>query len=94
MRRNVRRRILSAFNNRRVGAVGAKGVSNWLDGISTTHPSLSSWALAAMSSLMKGTETLGMRPEDSNPYRTAAVEDGPRSALPDGGRVRHARTGA
>ena len=42
---------------------------NWHDGIAATHPGSSNWALAAMSSMMKHTEALGLRREDSNPFR-------------------------
>ena len=66
---NVRRWILPAFGDRRVDAIGAKDVRGWFDGIAATHPGSSSWALASMSSLMKHAETLGLRPEDSNPCR-------------------------
>ena len=66
---NVRRWILPAFGDRRVDAIGAKDVRGWFDGIAATHPGSASWALAAMSSLMKHAETLGLRPEDSNPCR-------------------------
>ena len=65
----VRRWILPAFGSRRVDAIGAKDVRNWHDGIAATHPGSSSWVLAAMSSLMKHAETLGLRREDSNPCR-------------------------
>ena len=65
----VRRWILPAFGSRPVDAVGAKDVRNWHDGIAATHPGSANWALAAMSSLMKHAEALGLRPEDSNPCR-------------------------
>ena len=42
---------------------------NWHDGIATTHPGSGHWALAAMSSMMKHAEALGLRQEDSNPCR-------------------------
>ncbi|MDE0355178.1 MAG: hypothetical protein OXK20_05910 [Deltaproteobacteria bacterium] len=65
----VRRWILPAFGNRLVDAVSAKEVRTWIDGITASHPGSANWALAAMSSLMKHAETLGLRPEDSNPCR-------------------------
>ena len=65
----VRRWILPAFGNRRVDAISAKDVRTWRDGLTATHPGSTNWALAAMSSLMKHAETLGLRPEDSNPCR-------------------------
>ncbi|MDE0029564.1 MAG: integrase, partial [Deltaproteobacteria bacterium] len=65
----VRRWILPAFGNRLVDAVSAKEVRIWIDGITASHPGSANWALAAMSSLMKHTETLGFRLEDSNPCR-------------------------
>ncbi|MYA60480.1 MAG: site-specific integrase, partial [Chloroflexi bacterium] len=37
--------------------------------ITATHPGSANWALAAMSSLMKHAEALGLRSEDSNPCR-------------------------
>ena len=66
---NVRRWIEPAFSDRRVDAIGAKDVRSWFDGIAATHPGSASWALAAMWSMMKHSETLGLRPEDSNPCR-------------------------
>ena len=63
----VRRWILPAFGNRPVDAVGARDVRAWRDGLAAAHPGSANWALAAMSSLMKHAETLGLRPEDSNP---------------------------
>ena len=63
----VRRWILPAFGNRPVDAVGAKDVRAWRDSLAAAHPGSANWALAAMSSLMKHAETLGLRPEDSNP---------------------------
>ena len=65
----VRRWILPAFGNRPVDTIGAKDVRNWHDGIAATHPGSSNWALAAMSSMMKHAEALGLRREDSNPCR-------------------------
>ena len=65
----VQRWILPAFGNRLVDAVVAKDVRNWHDEIAATHPGSANWALAAMSSLMKHAETLGLRPESSNPCR-------------------------
>ncbi len=65
----VRRWILPAFGGRRVNAVGAKDVRNWHDGISATRPGSAHWALAAMSSMMKHAEALGLRREDSNPCK-------------------------
>ena len=43
--------------------------ASWIDGTAATHPSSANWALAAMSSVMKPSERLGLRPEDSNPCR-------------------------
>ena len=63
----VRRWLLPAFGNRPVDAIAAKDVRAWRDGLVATHPGSANWALAAMSSLMKHAETLGLRPEDSNP---------------------------
>ena len=65
----VRRWILPAFGNRPVDAIGAKDVRNWHDGISATYPGSAHWALAAMSSMMKHAEVLGLRREDSNPCK-------------------------
>ncbi len=65
----VRRRILPAFSNCPVDAIGAKDVRNWHDGIAAAHPGSANWTLAAMSSLMQHAETLGLRREDSNPCR-------------------------
>ena len=59
----------AAFGSRRVDDIGAKDVQRWHDGIAATHAGSSSWALAAMSSLMKHAKALGLRPEHSNPYR-------------------------
>ena len=65
----VRLRILPAFGNRPVDAIGAKDVRNWHDGIAATLPGAAHWALATMSLLMKHAETLGLRRENSNPCR-------------------------
>ena len=65
----VRRWILPAFGNRPVDAIGAKDVRPWHDDIAATHPGSAHWALAAMSSLMKHAEALGLRREDSNPCK-------------------------
>ena len=65
----VRRWILPAFGNRPVDAIGPKDMRTWRDGITATRSGSANWALAAMSSLMKHAETLGLRPEDSNPCR-------------------------
>ncbi len=65
----VRRWILPTFGNRPVDAIGAKDVRNWYDGIAATHPGPTNWALAAMSSMMKHAEALGLRREDSNPCK-------------------------
>ena len=63
----VRRWIVPAFGNRPVDAIAAKDVRAWRDGFVAKHSGSANWALAAMSSLMKHAETLGLRPEDSNP---------------------------
>ena len=65
----VRRFVLPAFGGRRVDAVGAKDVRGWFDDLTATRPGSANWALAAMSSLMKHAETLGLRREDSNPCK-------------------------
>ena len=65
----VRRFILPAFGNRPVDAIGAKDVRNWFDDLAVTRPGSANWALAAMSSLMKHAEALGLRREDSNPCK-------------------------
>ena len=65
----VRRFILPAFGDRRVDAVTAKDVRNWFDDLAVTHHGSANWALAAMSSLMKHAEALGLRREDSNPCK-------------------------
>ena len=65
----VRRWILPAFGNRPVDTIGAKDVRPWHDDIAATHPGSAHWALAAMSSLMKHAEALGLRREDSNPCK-------------------------
>ena len=65
----VRRWILPAFGNRPVDAIGAKDVRPWHDDISAKHPGSAHWALAAMSSMMKHAEALGLRREDSNPCK-------------------------
>ena len=67
--RTVRRWILPAFGNRPVDAIGAKDVRNWRDDIAATRPGSAHWALAAMSSMMKHAEALGLRREDSNPCK-------------------------
>ena len=61
--------ILPAFGDRRVDAVSAKDVRNWFDDLSVTRAGSANRALAVLSSLMKHAETLGLRPEDSNPCR-------------------------
>ena len=61
--------ILPAFGDRRVDAVSAKVVRNWFDDHSVTRAGSANRALAVLSSLMKHAETLGLRPEDSNPCR-------------------------
>ena len=65
----VRRWILPAFGGRPVDAIGAKDVRNWHDDIAATRPGSAHWALAAMSSMMKHAEALGLRREDSNPCK-------------------------
>ena len=65
----VRRFILPAFGDRRVDAIGAKDVRNWFDDLAVTHHGSANWALAAMSSMMKHAEALGLRREDSNPCK-------------------------
>ena len=65
----VRRWILPAFGSRPVDAIGAKDVRNWHDDIAATRPGSAHWALAAMSSMMKHAEALGLRREDSNPCK-------------------------
>ena len=65
----VRRWILPAFANRPVDAIGAKDVRNWHDEIAAMYPGSAHWALAAMSSMMKHAEALGLRREDSNPCK-------------------------
>ncbi|MCY3671885.1 MAG: site-specific integrase [Alphaproteobacteria bacterium] len=65
----VRRWILPAFGNRPVDAIDAKDVRNWHDDIAAMYPGSAHWALAAMSSMMKHAEALGLRREDSNPCK-------------------------
>ncbi len=66
---NVRRWILPAFGNRPVDSIRAKDVRDWHDGIATVRPGSANWVLAAMSSMMKHAEALGLRREDSNPCK-------------------------
>ena len=49
--------------------IGAKDVHNWFDDLAVTHHGSANWALAAMSSMMKHAEALGLRREDSNPCK-------------------------
>ena len=65
----MNRYILPAFGDQRVDAVSAKDVRNWFDYLSVTRAGSANRALAVLSSLMKHAETLGLRPEDSNPCR-------------------------
>ena len=65
----MNRYILPAFGDQRVDAVSAKDVRNWFDDLSVTRAGSANRALAVLSSLMKHAETLGLRPEDSNPCR-------------------------
>ena len=67
--RTIKRWILPAFGGRRVDTVSALDVRNWHDGIAATHPASANWALAAMSSLMKHAEALGLRRADANPCK-------------------------
>jgi len=59
----------AAFGNRPIDAIGAKDVHNWHDDIAATYPDSAHWALAAMSSMMKHAEALGLRCEDSSPCK-------------------------
>lgn len=65
----VGRWILPAFGSRPLDALCATDVRNWYEAISAAHPASANWALAALSSMMKQTESLGLRSRDSNPCR-------------------------
>ncbi len=66
---NLQNQILPAFGTRRVDAISARDVRSWFADLAVTRPSSANRALAVLSSLMKHAETLGLRPENSNPCR-------------------------
>ena len=66
---NMHGLILPAFGACRVDAITARDVRNWFDEHAAARPASANRALAVLSSLMKHAETLGLRPEGSNPCR-------------------------
>ena len=65
----MHRFILPAFGTRRVDAIAAREVQNWFDDLAARKLASANRVLAVLSSLMKHAETLGLRPEGSNPCR-------------------------
>ena len=66
---NLQNQILPRFGSRRVDAISARYIRSWFADLAVTRPSAVMRSLALLSSLMKHAETLGLRPEDSNPCR-------------------------
>ena len=66
---NLQNLILPVFGSRRVDAITARDVRSWFADLAVTRPASANRALAVLSSLMKHAETLGLRPENSNPCR-------------------------
>lgn len=66
---NLQNLILPAFGSRRVDAITARDVRSWFADLAVTRAGSANRALAVLSSLMKHAETLGLRPENSNPCR-------------------------
>ena len=66
---NLQNLILPELGTRRVDAIAARDVRSWFADLAVTRPSSANRALAVLSSLMKHAETLGLRPENSNPCR-------------------------
>lgn len=66
---NLRGLVLPAFGTRRVDSLTPRDVRSWFDEQSATRPASANRALAVLSALMKHAETLGLRPEGSNPCR-------------------------
>ena len=66
---NLQNQILPAFGSRRVDAITARDVRSWFAELAITRPSAANRSVAVLSSLMKHAETLGLRPENSNPCR-------------------------
>jgi len=66
---NLQNLILPAFGTRRVDAIAARDVRSWFADLAVTRPASANRALAVLSSLMQHAETLGLRPENSNPCR-------------------------
>ena len=66
---NMHGLILPAFGERRVDSIAPRDVRGWFDETAATRPASANRALAVLSSMMKHAETLGLRPEGSNPCK-------------------------
>ncbi len=66
---NLYRLILPTLGARRVDALTPRDVRGWFDTLATTRPASANRALAVFSALMQHAETLGLRPDGSNPCR-------------------------
>jgi len=66
---NLQNLIMPVFGGRRVDAITARDVRSWFADLAVMRPASANRALAVLSSLIKHAETLGLRPENSNPCR-------------------------